>query len=81
VVHTCNPSYSGGRDQEDRGSKPAGQTVQKILPRKNPSGGVVQYVVPEFKPQYHKKKKKYQKYQSFKKQSIIVARNLKKRKI
>jgi hypothetical protein len=24
VVHTCNPRYSGGRDQEDRGSKPAG---------------------------------------------------------
>jgi hypothetical protein len=24
VVHTCNPSYSGGRDQEDLGSKPAG---------------------------------------------------------
>jgi hypothetical protein len=23
VVHTCNPSYSGGRDQEDHGSKPA----------------------------------------------------------
>jgi hypothetical protein len=23
VVHACNPSYSGGRDQEDRGSKPA----------------------------------------------------------
>jgi hypothetical protein len=23
MVHTCNPSYSGGRDQEDRGSKPA----------------------------------------------------------
>jgi hypothetical protein len=22
VIHTCNPSYSGGRDQEDRGSKP-----------------------------------------------------------
>jgi hypothetical protein len=22
VAHTCNPSYSGGRDQEDRGSKP-----------------------------------------------------------
>jgi hypothetical protein len=21
VVHACNPSYSGGRDQEDRGSK------------------------------------------------------------
>jgi hypothetical protein len=23
VAHTCNPSYSGGRDQEDGGSKPA----------------------------------------------------------
>jgi hypothetical protein len=23
VAHTCNLSYSGGRDQEDRGSKPA----------------------------------------------------------
>jgi hypothetical protein len=23
VAHTCNPSYSGGRDQDDRGLKPA----------------------------------------------------------
>jgi hypothetical protein len=23
LAHACNPSYSGGRDQEDRGSKPA----------------------------------------------------------
>jgi hypothetical protein len=23
VAHDCNPRYSGGRDQEDRGSKPA----------------------------------------------------------
>jgi hypothetical protein len=23
VVHACDPSYSGGRDQEDGGSKPA----------------------------------------------------------
>jgi hypothetical protein len=23
VTHTCNPSYSGVRDQEDHGSKPA----------------------------------------------------------
>jgi hypothetical protein len=23
VAHTCNPSYSGGRAQEDRESKPA----------------------------------------------------------
>jgi hypothetical protein len=22
VAHTCNPSYSGGSDQENRGSKP-----------------------------------------------------------
>jgi hypothetical protein len=22
VAHDCNPSYSGGRDQEDQGSKP-----------------------------------------------------------
>jgi hypothetical protein len=23
VAHACNPSYSGGSDQEDHGSKPA----------------------------------------------------------
>jgi hypothetical protein len=23
VAHTCNPSYSGGRNQEDHGLKPA----------------------------------------------------------
>jgi hypothetical protein len=23
IAHTCNPSYSEGRDQEDYGSKPA----------------------------------------------------------
>jgi hypothetical protein len=23
VTHACNPSYSGGRDQEDSGLKPA----------------------------------------------------------
>jgi hypothetical protein len=28
VAHTYNPSYTGGRDQEDRGSKP----VPKIVP-------------------------------------------------
>jgi hypothetical protein len=26
VAHTCNPSYSGGRDQENQGSK---QIIQK----------------------------------------------------
>jgi hypothetical protein len=29
VTHTCNPSYSGGRDQEDHGSKPALNPISK----------------------------------------------------
>jgi hypothetical protein len=51
MVHTCHPSYSGGRDQEDCGLK---QIVCKTLPQKNPLqksvGGVAQGVGPEFKP-------------------------------
>jgi hypothetical protein len=39
-----------------------GQIVHKTLSQKNPSqkraGGVAQGVDPEFKPQYHRKKKK-----------------------
>jgi hypothetical protein len=31
VAHTSNPSYSGGSDQEDRGSKPA--WAREILER------------------------------------------------
>jgi hypothetical protein len=31
LVYACNPIYSGGRDQEDLGSKPAGQIVHEIL--------------------------------------------------
>jgi hypothetical protein len=58
VAPTCNPNYSGSRDQEDHGSK---QTVRETLSRKNPSqkraGGVTQGVGPEFKPQYCKKNK------------------------
>jgi hypothetical protein len=34
VAHTCNPSYSGGRDQEDRSSKPA--LVSRIPNKKGP---------------------------------------------
>jgi hypothetical protein len=52
VAPVCNPSYSEGRDQEDHGLKPA-QAY-----RKNRTGGVAQGVVPEFKPQQCKKKKK-----------------------
>jgi hypothetical protein len=62
VAHACNPSYSGGRDQEDGGSKQSGQIVHETLSQKNPSpkraGGVAQGEGPEFKAQYCKKKKK-----------------------
>jgi hypothetical protein len=37
VVHTCNPSYSGGRDQEDHSSKPAGANRSRDPITKNPS--------------------------------------------
>jgi hypothetical protein len=62
MAHIYNPSYSGGKDQEDRGLKPAlGNSSQDSI-LKNPSqkraGGVVQGVGSEFKPQYHQKKKK-----------------------
>jgi hypothetical protein len=61
VTHVCNPSYSGGRDQEDRSSKPVGQIVQEILSRKNPSqkraDRVAQGEGSELKPQYCKKEK------------------------
>jgi hypothetical protein len=37
VVHACNPSYSGGRDQEDHGSKPAqANSLQDLILGKNP---------------------------------------------
>jgi hypothetical protein len=29
VANACNPSYSGGRDQEDQGSKPAQANPEK----------------------------------------------------
>jgi hypothetical protein len=54
VTHACNPSYSGGRDQENRGLKPPGEIVSETLSRKtchkNRAGGVAQGVSPEFKP-------------------------------
>jgi hypothetical protein len=37
VAHACNPSYSGGRDQEDFGSKPAQQIVHKTPSQKKHS--------------------------------------------
>jgi hypothetical protein len=41
VAHTCNPSYSGGRDKEDCGSKPAWANssqdpiLKKAFPKKD----------------------------------------------
>jgi hypothetical protein len=62
VVHACNPIYSGGRDQEDHGLKPAwGNSLWDPIPKnlsQKRTGGVAQGVEPEFKPQYCKKKKK-----------------------
>jgi hypothetical protein len=37
VAHTCNPSYSGGRDQEDRGLKPPWANSSWNPISKNPS--------------------------------------------
>jgi hypothetical protein len=59
VAHSCNPNYSGGRDQEYHGSK---QIVYETYLKRNSSqkraGGVAQSVGLEFKPQYCKKKKR-----------------------
>jgi hypothetical protein len=56
VVHTCDPHYSGCRDQEDLSSKSltANSTrdpISKNLSQKK-AGGVAQGVELEFKPQY-----------------------------
>jgi hypothetical protein len=60
VTNACNPSYSGGRDQEDHGSKPTWENSSaRTYLDKNPSqkraGGVAQGVNPV--PQKKKKKK------------------------
>jgi hypothetical protein len=61
VAQSCNPSYSGGRDQEDCGSKPAWANSSRDCILKNPSqkraGGVAQGEGPEFKPSTAKEKK------------------------
>jgi hypothetical protein len=54
VAHACNPSYSGGRDQEDHGLKPAQANSSRdpMLKNrhKNRAGGLAQGEGPEFKP-------------------------------
>jgi hypothetical protein len=62
VAHACNPSYSGGRDQEDHSSKPAQanslQDPISKLPITKRTGGVTQGLGPKFKPQYQRGKKR-----------------------
>jgi hypothetical protein len=60
VAYACNPSYSGGRDQEDHGLKQAQANssrdpISKKAIKKRASG-VAQGVDTKFKPQYCKKK-------------------------
>jgi hypothetical protein len=60
----------GGRDQEDHGLKPAraNGSVRPYLRKtfyKNRAGGVAQGEDPEFKLQYHKKKKSPQNQSAF----------------
>jgi hypothetical protein len=43
LAHACNPSYSGGRQQEDQGLKPALGITSKI-PNTKRVGGVTQVV-------------------------------------
>jgi hypothetical protein len=62
VAHACNTSYSGSRDQEDHGSKPAwANSPQDPISKKTSqkrAGGVALCVGPEFKPQNRQKRKK-----------------------
>jgi hypothetical protein len=55
VAHACNPSYSGGRDQEDRGLNPAWANSARALPKipiAKMTGRVAQGVGPEFKQKW-----------------------------
>jgi hypothetical protein len=55
-----NPSYSGGRDQEDLEGSLGNSSMRPYLEKsvtKIRTGGVAQGEGPEFKPQYCKKKK------------------------
>jgi hypothetical protein len=60
VVHSCNPSYSGGKSREDYGSKSAWEkSSQDPISKEHitkKGWEVAQGVGPEFKPQNCKKK-------------------------
>jgi hypothetical protein len=57
VAHASNPSYSGGRNQEDHGSKPAQGNCSARPYLKNRTGFVAQGEGPEFKAPVPQKKK------------------------
>jgi hypothetical protein len=62
VAYAYNPSHSGGRDQEDHGTKPpqannSQDPIWKILITTR-ARGMAQGVGPEFKPQNCKNKQK-----------------------
>jgi hypothetical protein len=59
VAHACNPSYSGGRDQEDRSSKPAQANSSRDPISKKPitKKGLVEWLI-GVGPDCKKKKKK-----------------------
>jgi hypothetical protein len=46
LAHICNPSYSGGRDQEDRSSKPAqaNSSMRPYLEKTLPKKGLVEWL-------------------------------------
>jgi hypothetical protein len=46
AAHTCNPRYSGGRDQEDHGSKPAraNSSVRLYLEKTLHKKGLVEWL-------------------------------------
>jgi hypothetical protein len=45
MAHTCNPSYSGGRDKVDHGSKPAwGNSSQDPILKKPNKKGLVEWL-------------------------------------
>jgi hypothetical protein len=66
VAHACNLSYSGGRDQEDYGSKPAwaNSSTRPYLEETLHKKGLVHWLkmkAPSSNPSTAKKKKKKKK--------------------
>jgi hypothetical protein len=59
VAYACNPSYSGGRDQEHLGlmGKQFSRPYLENAHHKKRAGGVAHGEGPEFKPQYRKTNK------------------------